>query len=538
MAAARSSATTVSQQQLGKPETIAPPPPELVPKGPAGNSQAATPLPPVTPNGKQQPAAAIQPGAVRPSGGPTIMLHVDNYDVNKVLEMVSRQANMSLFIAPPGVHGQITLHLLNKDADETLQIIARTCHLTIRRERDVIYVSAEEDALPIRVYHLNYINSKDLQEMIQPLLSEKGKMTVSTPSEVGLKSDVVSSGGGGTGSGVSSQEVKAGGNSMAGGEIVIVQDYEQVLAKLDRTIAEIDVEPIQVLIEAVIVQVDLNKDFELGVNFALLDKAGTTLGVIGNGAAINAAAGFTPASVLTAGGKLAGTVASGFSENADGLKFGWTGGSTTGFVRALETFGETKILASPRLMVLNKQRAEIHIGQQLGYVTTTVNVTSSTQTVSFMNIGTQLRLRPFVAPNGLIRMEIHPERSTGLIDKAGIPQTYTNTVTTNMVVPDGATIMIGGLIDSEVDKQWQGVPFLSRIPFLGYLFRYTNDSLTRKELVVLITPHIWNPRCPQGLNYLGPPRTENLQYRVRQQQPFLQVPGEESLYEQMAPSQN
>ena len=63
-------------------------------------------------------------------------------------------------------------------------------------------------------------------------------------------------------------------------------------------------------------------------------------------------------------------------------------------------------------MVLNKQLAEIHIGQQLGYVTSTVSQTSTTQTVSFMNIGTQLRLRPYVSPNGLIRMEIHPEAAT------------------------------------------------------------------------------------------------------------------------------
>ena len=104
-------------------------------------------------------------------------------------------------------------------------------------------------------------------------------------------------------------------------------------------------------------------------------------------------------------------------------------------------------------------------------MTSTVSQTSTTQTVSFMNIGTQLRLRPFVEPHGMIRMEIHPERSTGQLDSSGIPQTYTNQVTTNMIVPDGATIMIGGMIDTEAEKDWQGLPFLSRIPVLGYLFR-------------------------------------------------------------------
>ena len=74
---------------------------------------------------------------------------------------------------------------------------------------------------------------------------------------------------------------------------------------MDRVVAEIDVQPIQVLIEAVIVRVKLDKELELGANFAVLDGAGKTLGVIGNGSLINAAAGFTPASVLAAGGKVA-----------------------------------------------------------------------------------------------------------------------------------------------------------------------------------------------------------------------------------------
>ena len=75
---------------------------------------------------------------------------------------------------------------------------------------------------------------------------------------------------------------------------------------------------------------------------------------------------------------------SGFAEDTNGLKFGFVSNSTTGFIRALETMGETKVLACPRLLVLNKQRAEIHLGKQLGYQTSTVSQTSTTQTVQFL----------------------------------------------------------------------------------------------------------------------------------------------------------
>ncbi len=484
--------------------TPQPPQPETVPL-----PQGVPSLPPVkTPN-----------VAAKPSGSALITLHADNLDVRKALEIVSRQAKMNILVAP-SVSGAVTLDVRDKTVDETLQAIEKLCHLTVHREKDVVYISTlaelrqgEEDDLPVRVYHLNYVTSTDMDAMIKPLLSSKGTTSKSPKSEVGLTSDVTGSGGGGGGS---STNVKAGGDSMSGGDVLIVQDYEQVLKALDKIVAQIDVQPIQVLIEAVILQVTLDKHMELGVNFGVLDGAGNALGVIGNGSLINAAAGFPPASVVTAAGQVADGATSGFAENTGGVKFGWVGKNTTGFIRALESYNETKVLAAPRLLVLNKQRAEIHIGNQLGYETSTVNQTSTTYTVQFMNIGTQLRLRPFVSSDGMIRMEIHPERSTGELDSNGIPQTNTSQVTTNVMIPDGTTIVIGGLIDTEVDKNWVGIPFLSRIPLLGYLFRNTIEDTPKKELVVLLTPHIMRPECPEALNYLGRPRCLGLESRVGQ----------------------
>ena len=189
--------------------------------------------------------------------------------------------------------------------DDALQAIATLCHLEIRRDGDFLYISTpaevrqhEEEDLPVRVYRLNYVKSSDVQKMIKPLLSKKGMITASPDSEVGLPSDASAAATAG-GQETLKGDVKGGGNSLAGGEIVVVQDYEHVLKTVDRVVAQIDVQPIQVLIEAVIVSVKLNKGLELGANFAVLDGAGKTLGVLGNGSLINAAAGFAPASVLT-----------------------------------------------------------------------------------------------------------------------------------------------------------------------------------------------------------------------------------------------
>ena len=510
------SGTRLVVHEAAQPDQAGDPASDSAPPAPLPAGQLTVPEEVPLPQGapaNSRPGTAEAPAP--PSGEPLITLRVDNVDVGKVMEMVSRQAKILNILVSPGVSGKITVDLRDKTVDEALRIIAKQCRLTVRRERDVIYISTlaefrqiEEDDLPVRVYHLNYVKSKDVETMIKPLLSKKGMFTTSPDSETGLTSDVSAAG--------TQKDVKAGGNSMAGGEIVVIQDYKEVLVMIDRVIAQIDVQPTQVLIEAVIVSVKLNKGMELGVNFALLDGAGRALGVAGSGAAINAAAGFTPASVLTAGGKLQGGPFDGFSQIDPGLKFGFVDKSTTGFIKALETMGETKVLACPRLLVLNKQRAEIHLGEKLGYQTSTQTQTSTVQTVQFQDVGTQLRLRPFVSSDGMVRLEIRPERSSGIIDTAGIPQVNVAQVTSNVIVPDGATIVIGGLIDSEVTHGWAGLPLLSRLPVIGYLFRETIDETKKRELIVILTPHIWRPQTPEALNYLGRPRSLGLDGRVSQ----------------------
>jgi Flp pilus assembly secretin CpaC/nucleoid-associated protein YgaU len=286
-----------------------------------------------------------------------------------------------------------------------------------------------------------------------------------------------------------------GGNSIADFDHLIIQDYESNLQIIDQIIQRIDVRPVQVLIEAVIISVDYEHDRELGVNLGLVDNLASALGTLGSGTQLNGNVGFTPTRLLTTGGKIAqGTVADaqGFaSGTTTGIKFGFVSNNVTGFIRALETIGSTKILASPRILVLNKQRAEIQLGSRLGFQTLSQNFTSTIQQVQFLNTGTLLRLRPFVSDDGMVRMEIHPERSSGSVTN-NIPNQNTAELTTNVMVPDGATLVIGGLIEDEDDYSYQGLPLASRFPALSFLTGLNQKQEGRRELVVLLTPHIWS----------------------------------------------
>jgi type IV pilus assembly protein PilQ len=123
--------------------------------------------------------------------------------------------------------------------------------------------------------------------------------------------------------------------------------------------------------------------------------------------------------------------------------------------------------------------------------------------VEFLKVGAQLCLRPFVSSDGLIRMEVHPELSTGSVKTEGgftLPNKETTQVTTNVMVRDGCTVVIGGLMREEIETTGSQVPLLGSLPFVGPAFRSMNETLQRREILVLITPHIvYEPEtCREG----------------------------------------
>ncbi|SIO12732.1 type IV pilus secretin (or competence protein) PilQ [Singulisphaera sp. GP187] len=473
-----------------------------------------------------------------PRADDRLTLRAEDQDVRQVLALLSRQSGVNILVSP-AVQGRIRLDLQDVTFKQGLDAIARLANLGVKEDKGLVYVysgqelsemKAKEREPVVRVYHLNYIRASDLQAMIRPFLSPEASVTTTPPASQGLKgagSRVTGAGGAaagglGSGSGAGSGSPNTtggplglggsgaltagggvagtsdtGGNSLSLHDIVIVRDYPENLTTVDEVVRRIDVQPPQVLIEAVILSVQLNNTQSLGINFSVVDNIQHKALVSGSGALINAAAGFTPARVLAAAPLPSpftrlqhGQLIPGYTGSDSGLKFGFINHNVSGFIEAIEALNKTNILASPRVLVLNKQRAEIQLGQRLGFKNTVTNLTSSLQTVEFLSIGTLLTLRPFVSNDGMIRMEVHPEKSTGALDSQGIPQTNTSEVTTNIMVPDGATIVIGGLIDDQDEIVEEGIPGLNRIPVLGAAFRTRRTRSVKNELIVLLTPRI------------------------------------------------
>jgi type IV pilus assembly protein PilQ len=466
-------ATTALAQQSQEKRAAPPPKPADVDELPLPAASAKTPsaangtTPPKTTSDRDPKTPPVSKGA----GDNNLNILAQGEDLLRLLDLLAEQGDLNI-LASKSVTGTVNASVKNVSVEEALSAILKNSNYAWRREGSFIYVGTpaefkqhdqNSDRLSLRVYHPNYVPARDLEAILTPLVTEGvGKVKATTPPQKNIAPDTNSS----------------GGDDYAGNDAVIVRDYEAVLCVIDQLVASIDRRPTQVAIEAMILSVKLNDTNRLGVDFELLrDK---------------------PQVVLASGSPLSDLSAVEFN---GGLKFGYLDGNVSAFLDALESVGEADIIATPRLMCVNRQRAEILIGSQLGYVSTTQTETSSTQNVEFLEVGTQLRLRPFISTDGQVRLEIHPELSTGQVrveQNFTLPDKEVTQVTTNVIVRDGSTVIIGGLIRDELTNTINQIPFLGSLPLVGVAFRRTIEENERREILVLITPHIvYEPEMSQ-----------------------------------------
>jgi type IV pilus assembly protein PilQ len=338
-------------------------------------------------------------------------------------------------------------------------------------EKDgVIWVySAEEfksimedlERMESRVFTLYYVSAAEAQKLIEPVLSGKGTIKASSPAETVVPTGESIS----TGSG--------GGDTMALNDTIVVRDYPENIAEVDKLLAELDIRPKQVLVEATILSATLTEGLEFGIDWNTIDGVAVTK--------------LNPDGIMQ--DLFAGSVAEG---GVDGLTVGVTQDHVQAFIRALETVTDTTILANPKILAINKQLGQVYIGTKVGYQSqvTQTDGGTTTQKVDFLETGTKLSFRPYIGNDGYIRMDIQPKDSSFTLKTNNIPDESSAELATNIMVKDGQTIVIGGLFRDVVTTVRNQVPLLGDIPFLGVLFRSTIDTTTRQEVIVMLTPHI------------------------------------------------
>ncbi len=378
-------------------------------------------------------------------------LQVHDAELTQVLDMLAQLAGVNI-LPSADVQGRVTLNLQDVTVDRALEAILKSRGFIHEREADFIYVRSEAEVARIKLrnrklvsklYQPMYISASELSKLLTPLLTKEiGQHSVTSPVPVGITA----------------------GDEFAQRDALLVQDYPEVIAAIDQVIIEMDVPPLQVLIEAKILNVTLSDTMEYGVNFALLNGRHQGVG----------------ATLPTTDGVA----------NTCGLKHGFVS-DVGSFIKSLESIGDTSLVSAPTIRVVNKQKAEMIIGDRISYKTLAFNGAQTIENVQFLDAGTKLLFRPFISPDGLVRLEVHPERSSATINKGtGLPSLSTTEVTTNIIVRDGSTVVIGGLISEETLESIDRVPLLSAIPVVGAAFRNKAERTKRSELIVLLTPHI------------------------------------------------
>ena len=346
----------------------------------------------------------------------------------------------------------------------------------------------------IQVYRLQNSNAEDLAKVLNSIVKDTGAAGGAVAQGQKVMTPVVSK----------NVQVVA---DKATNTLVVMAEREDYKV-IENIIKQLDVPRPMVYIEALIMEVNANKDFKLGVEWR--GMRGTS-DVLGSGTSGNTAAfiGSGGASTTSTGGYNvldslintttgAGVFPGGFTMGlvGAGITIGGITFPTIGAViQAYKTDTEVSILSTPQIMTLDNEEAEINVGSNVPYITqqqsTAANAGVNYNTYEYKDVGVILNITPHINEDNFIRLKIS-QQVTKVTSAANspTPTTLKRTAKTTVVVKDNETIVIGGLVGDSTEADTYKVPLLGDIPILGWLFKTHSTSREKTNLYVFLTPHI------------------------------------------------
>lgn len=447
------------------------------------------------------------------------VLDLKNMDALDVLRLISQKSGINI-VASQNVKGRVTVYLKKVNVLDALKIIADANEWAFVRDTNIIKVMSSQEfqtefgykfgqETETRFRKLSHATVADVSAILNQIKSSSGKvisddktnsiiltdnpkkldelekfikeMDVPVQTEVFnlnyAKAEDIS------------KKVSEASTPVIGkvrfderSNTLIVTDKPSKMSEIKRIIQAFDEKDKQVLIEAKIVQIVLSDDYKMGVDWEGIVKNYQKLDLVGHFDVLKET---DPADKR--GRIQVGTLS---EDNFSAL------------IHILETVGSTDILSNPRITAINNKEAKILVGSTEPYVTSTTTTTASgpgttAESVNFIEVGVKLFVTPTVHNDGFITMKIKPEVSSKTKtykSSSGneIPIVETSEAETTVVVKDGVTIVIGGLIKENNERTTTKVPVLGDIPVVGAAFRSQSNKLDKTEIVIFLTPHIVN----------------------------------------------
>ncbi|HBG08261.1 MAG: pilus assembly protein PilQ [Geobacteraceae bacterium GWC2_58_44] len=391
--------------------------------------------------------------------GRRVTLEFSDADVRKIFQLIAEVSNLNFLIADD-VTGTISIKLVNVPWDQALDVILDAKGLGMQRDGNIVQIKpkakiqtqAEEELaakiaaertmeLRTAVFEVNYASVSDVATQFNALKSERGSI---------------------------SRDERT--------SRVIVKDIQPALEDMRSLLKTLDAPERQVMIEARIVEATSTFTRDLGVQWGLHYRDGSA-SVLG----IN--------TVDTGFGGVVSPAGPG-SSGAGGIGLGMSFGKLNSNVQldmrlsAAATIGQVKIISTPKVVTLNNKAAKISQGQSIPYQTTSAEGTKT----EFVEAALTLEVTPHITADGAVSMKI--KASNNSPGSGSPPPINKKEATTELVVANGETTVIGGIyVDSDTESD-TGIPFLSDIPLLGWLFKSNNKVKTKTELLIFITPKV------------------------------------------------
>ena len=412
--------------------------------------------------------------------GRRISLDLQDADLVNVMRLFAEVANLNMILAPD-VRGKVTVRMVNIPWDQAMDIILKMNGLGHIREDNIVRIAsitaitreAEEAArakeakkkaedLITRIIPISYSTAAEIESSIKKSLSARGETVVDTRTNTLIVKDIPSH----------------------------VDEVVTLVKVLDKPIP-------QVMIEARIVEASTSFTRDLGVQWG---------GTFSADAAHGNSTGLTfPNSIGVTGGPTMGATPTGAGNyfvnlpaaagpgagGALGISFGSLNKALNLdlVLSALEATGEGKVISSPRVSALDNKEAKIEQGQSIPYTTSSA---SGTQ-VQFIDAKLSLAVTPHVTPDNKIFMKIQAQKNaadTSLLGAGGQPSIRKNEATTEILLSDGETAVIGGILIIDRGHTIQKVPFFADLPLIGWLFKKKTTRDDKRELLIFITPRI------------------------------------------------
>jgi type IV pilus assembly protein PilQ len=414
--------------------------------------------------------------------GRRVSLDFQQADITNILRLIAEVSGFNIVVGE-GVKSKVTMKLVSVPWDQALDMLLKMNGLGMIRQGTIVWVDTlpniakqqDEEArakdsktkaeeLVDRVFYIKNLQAQELQTSLRQYLSPRGIMQVSQ-----------------------------GSNSL------IVRETETKLAVIKQLVDGLDLEVPQVQIEARIVQADTVYARGLGIQWGVKDSnlGANSFSLVGN----------VTGAFANAGGTGNTTITRDFLVNlpaqVGGLPavpaVGWTFGKLAdGFaldmrLSAGELLGLTKVIAAPKITTLDKREAKISQGESIPFQTTSLQGTQTT----FVDANLELNVTPQITsrdPKEIAKRIMLRVRATrnavGARSNPAGPSIDRREATTQVLVQDGETMVIGGVFVDTQNNNVQGVPYLSRIPVLGWLFKNKSESVSKQELLIFLTPSI------------------------------------------------